>query len=339
MRNAAWFLLMLVFLALPVAAQSAPYAVTQHNKLGGEGGWDYLTWDAAGQRLFITRGTHVMVVDANGKQLGDIPNTNGVHGVALAPELGKAFISDGKDNKVTVIDLKTLATTATVDVGNTPDAIAYEPKTQRVFTFNARSKDSSAIDAKTNKMVGTVAIGGKPEFAVVDGKGRLWVNNEDTAELTEIDPQALTVKHKWPMAGCEEPSGLAIDVKHHRTFSTCGNKVMSIMDTESGKQVATVPIGAGVDGGGFDPGTELAFASCGEGVLTVIHEDSPDKYTVLGNVPTQRGARTMTLDPKTHRVFTVTAEFNPPPAATADNPRPRPTPVPGSFTLLVLEKK
>jgi YVTN family beta-propeller protein len=332
-------LTLVFFLAAPLVAQSAPYAVTQHYKLGGEGGWDYLTWDAAGQRLFITRGTHVMVVDAKGKQLGDIANTNGVHGVALAPELGKAFISDGRENKVTVIDLKTLATTGTIDVGNTPDAICYEPKTKRVFTFNARSKDSTAIDAVTGKVAGTVAIGGKPEFAVADGNGRLWVNNEDTAELTEIDPQALTVKHKWPMAGCEEPSGLAIDVGHHRTFSTCGNKVMSIMDTESGKQVATVPIGAGVDGGGFDPDTQLAFASCGEGALTVIHEDSPDKFTVLGNVATQRGARTMTLDPKTHRVFTVTADFGPPPAATTENPRPRPTMVPGTFTLLVLEKK
>ena len=341
MGYARWSVLTLVFvfvLALPLVAQSAPYAVTQHHKLGGEGFWDYLTWDAAGQRLFITRGTHVMVVDANGKQLGDIPNTNGVHGVALAEDLGKGFISDGKDNKVTVIDLKTLATTGTIDVGNTPDAIIYEPKHHRVFTFNARGKDSTAIDAKTNKVLGAIEIGGKPEFAVVDGKGGLWVNDEDHGQLVEIDPEHLTVKHKWPMAGCEEPSGLAIDAKHHRTFSTC-NKMMSIMDTQSGKQVATVPTGAGTDGGGFDPGTGLAFASNGEGTLSVIHEDSPDKYTLLGNVPTQRGARTMVVDPQTHRVFTVTAEFGPPPAATADNPRPRPTMVPGSFTLIVLEKK
>jgi YVTN family beta-propeller protein len=340
MRNVGVLLLALVFVrALPLGAQSAPYAVTQHYKLGGEGGWDYLTWDDAGQRLFLTRGTHVLVVDAAGKQLGDIGGADGAHGVALAPELGKGFITSGRQNKVVVFDLKSLAVTGTVDVGNVPDAIAYDPKTKRVFTFNARGNDATAIDARTNKVVGAIALGGKPEFAVVDGAGRVWVNNESTAELIEIDAEHLTVKHRWPMAGCEEPTGLAIDVKHHRTFSTCGNKVMSVMDAESGKQVATVPIGAGVDGGDFDPGTQLAFASNGEGTLTVIHQDSPDKYTVLGNVPTQRGARTMALDPKSHRVFTVSADFGPPPPASTDNPHPRPSMLPGTFTVLVLEKK
>jgi DNA-binding beta-propeller fold protein YncE len=340
MRYAIGTLLLLLVLGGVSLAASSDYAVTNKYTLGGEGGWDYLTWDAAGQRLFITRGTHVIVVDAaSGKQTADIPGTNGVHGVALAPELGKAFISDGRENKVTVVDLQTLRATGTIDVGNTPDAIAYEPKTKRVFTFNARGQDSTAIDAASGKVLGAIPVGGKPEFAVADGKGRLFVNNETTAELLELDPQALTVKNRWPMKGCEEPSGLALDAKHEILFAGCGNKVMAIVDAKKGQLITTEPIGAGVDGVAFDPGTGNAISSNGEGNLTIVHEDSPAKFTVVQTVPTQRGARTVTLDPKTHRIFTVTAEFGPPPAATADNPRPRPTMVPGSFVLLVIERK
>jgi DNA-binding beta-propeller fold protein YncE len=340
MRNAIWLTLCL-FLAATASAQTSPgYAVTQRHVLGGEGGWDYLTWDAAGERLFITRGTHVIVVDsATGKQTGEIPNTAGVHGVALAPDLGKGFISDGRENKVTVFDLKTLATLATVDVGKVPDAICYEPKTKRVFTFNARGNDATAIDATTNKVLGAIALGGKPEFAVADGKGRLFVNIETTAELVEIDPAQLAVKARWPMHGCTEPSGLALDVKHGRLFAGCDNKVMAIVDAKSGALVATLPIGAGVDAVTYDPDKKLAFSSNGEGTLTVVHEDSPDKFTVVETLPTERGARTHILDPATHRVYTVTAGFGPAPAATAENPRPRPTIVPGSFVLLVIDRQ
>ena len=331
-------LLLLLCAALVLPAFASPkYSVTKTYAIGLEGGWDYLTWDAPKQRLFITRGTHVIVVDpATGKVVGDITGMNGVHGVALVPDMNKGFISSGNDNKVYVFAYDTLQTTGTIDVGTRPDAIAYEPTTKRIFTFNARSKDSTVIDAATNKVLGTIALGGKPEFAAADGKGHFFVNDEDSAELLELDPQAMTVKNRWKMAGCEEPSGLAVDAEHGRLFAGCGNKVVAVVDAKTGKEVATVPIGEGVDAVSFDAKQKLVFSSNGDGTLTVIHEDSPDKYSVWQNVDTKRGARTHTLDPGTHTVYTVTADFGTPPQATADNPRPRPPMVPGSFTLLVV---
>jgi YVTN family beta-propeller protein len=313
--------------------------------VGGEGGWDYFVYDTAGKRLFISRGTHTMVVDGeSGKVIGDIPDTGGVHGIALAQDLGKGFISDGRDNAVTVFDLKTLKTIEKVSVSPAvnPDAIMYEPSTKRVFTFNGRSKDSSVLDANTNKVLGTIAIGSKPEFAVEED-GTVFVNDEDKGEIVAIDPKAMTIKARWPMSTADKksegPSGLAIDKKNHRLFSTCDN-LMVITDSKSGKVVASVPTGPGTDAAGFDPGTMNAFASCGGGggTLTVVHEDSPDKFTVVENVTTMPRARTMTIDPTTHRVFVITAQFGETPAATAGNPRPRPTMVPNSFTVGVYAK-
>jgi YVTN family beta-propeller protein len=310
--------------AAPQPGESG-YHLKKKIKLGGEGGWDYLTFDSATRRLFISRGTKVMVVDVDSdKVVGEIPDTPGVHGIALAHEFNRGFTSNGRTNNVTIFDLKTLATVGHAAAGQNPDAIIYDPGSKRVFAMNGRSGDVTAIDAATGNVAGTIPVGGKLEFAAADGKGHVYVNVEDKSEMAEIDSKKLTVMAHWPMAPCEEPSGLAIDAEHRRLFAGCGNKMMAVIDADSGKVIATPAIGDGVDANGFDPGTAFAFASCGEGVLTVVHEDSPDKFAVLENVPTQRGARTMALDPKSHEVYLVTAEFGPRPEPTKDNPRPRP---------------
>jgi YVTN family beta-propeller protein len=231
-----------------------------------------------------------------------------------------------------------LKTISKVKVGQNPDAILFEPSSGRVFTFNGASKDATAIDAKTETVVGTIPLGGKPETAVADEHGHIFVNIEDKSEIVEFDARKLTVLNRWALAPCEEPSGLAIDRKHRRLFAGCSNKLMAVVNADTGKVVTTLPIGSGVDANGFDPSTDLAFSSNGEGTLTVVHEDSPDKFTVLENATTQRGARTMSVDTKTHRVYLVSAEFGPPPPATPERPRPRPSIVPGSFTLIVMEK-
>lgn len=323
------------------AEKGGPYSVKTKTILGGEGGWDYLTMDSDSNHLYITRGTHVMVVDAGQlKVVGDIPNLNGIHGVALVKSLGKGFVSNGRDGNVVIFDLKTFKELGRVKAGTNPDAIIYEPASKRVFAFNGRSHDATAIDAAGGTIAGTIDLGGKPEFAVVDDKGGLFVNIEDKNEVVSLDPRKLAVLNRWPLAPCEEPSGLAIDAKHHRLFAGCGNKLMAVVNADTGKVVTTLPIGEGVDATGFDPGTQLAFSSNGggDGSLTVVHEDSPDKYSVVQNLTTQRGARTMTLNPKTHTVYTVTTDFNAPAAPTAEQPHPRPTMVPNSFTLLVLSK-
>ena len=309
-------------------------------KLGGEGGWDYLEVDPDAHHLFISRATHVMVVDTeSGKQVGDIPDTPGVHGIALAPELGRGFTSNGREGTVTIFDLKTLKVIDKVKgVGENPDAILYDPASQSVFTFNGRSHNSTAIEASSGKVLGQIPLDGKPEFAVSTGKGEIFVNLEDKSELTAIDPHTLKVKATWPLAPCESPSGLAMDVKNRRLFAGCDNKLMAVVNADSGKVITTVPIGDGVDAGRFDPENGFAYASCGEGVLTVVHEDSPEKFSVVGNVTTQRGARTMALDKKTHNLYTVTAEFGPRPAPTASEPRPRPPILPDSFVVLVVGK-
>ncbi len=329
----------LLLFALGVAIfafASANYHLLNKFVVGGEGGWDYLTFDSTGHRLFISRGTHVMVVDAaTGKVTADIPNTPGVHGIALAPELGRGFISNGRESKAVIFDLKSLAEISRVPTGDTPDAIIYDAASKRVFTFNARGHDTTAIDASSGNVAGSVPLGGKPEFAAADGKGHIFVNIEDKNEIVEFDAKGLKEIHRWPLAPCEEPTGLAMDVQHRRLFAGCHNKMMAVVNADTGKVVATPPIDAGVDGNAFDPETQLAFSSNGSGSLTVVHEDSPDKYTVVQTVETARGARTLALDPKTHDVYVVTAEFGAAPAPTADQPRPRPAMVPGSFQLLV----
>ena len=340
--NSKWWIsiLSLSLAAVAVAAAGPGYHVIKTYKLGGEGGWDYLTVDASARHFYISRGTHVIVLDADsGKNVGDIPDTPGVHGIALAPELGKGFVSNGREGTVTVFDIKTLVPIGSkIKVGENPDAILYEPATKRVFTFNGRSQDSTAIDAASRKVLGTIKLDGKPEFAASDAKGEVFVNIEDKSELTVIDPNKLEVKTKWPLAPCTEPSGLALDRKNRRLFVGCDNKMMAVVDADSGKVLATPAIGEGVDATAYDDETGLAFASCGEGVLTVVREDSPQKFSVVENVKTEPGARTMALDTKTHNVFTVTAKFGPPPAATADNPHPRRTILPDTFEVLVLAK-
>ena len=342
MKTRWWACVMILSMAalvLAAAAAGPGYHVTTTYKVGGEGGWDYLTADSDARRVYISRGTHVMVLDADsGKSVGDIADTQGVHGIALAPELGRGFTSNGREGTVSIFDLKTLATSSKVKVGDNPDAILYDPATKRVFTFNGRSQDSTAIDAASGKVLGTIKLDGKPEFAASDAKGGIFVNIEDKSELTAIDPNKLEVKATWPLAPCTEPSGLSIDRKNRRLFVGCDNKMMAVVDADSGKVLATPAIGEGVDATTFDPETGLAFASCGEGVLTVVKEESPDKFSVAENVPTKRGARTLALDGKTHNVFVVTADFGPRPAATADNPRPRPPMIPDSFVVLVVGK-
>jgi hypothetical protein len=319
------------------AAGPSGYHLLKRISVGGEGGWDYLTFDSATRRLFISRATKVIVLDVDsGKVAGEIPNTEGVHGIALAPEFSRGFTSNGRAGTVTIFDLKTVAAIGTAQAGTNPDAIVYDPASKRVFAMNGRSSNSTAIDAATGKVAGTIALEGKPEFAVADGAGHVYVNIEDKSELWQIDSQRLTVTAKWPLAPCQEPSGLALDIAHRRLFAGCDNKMVAVVNADTGKVVATPPIGEGVDANAFDPELNFAFSSNGgSGTLTVVHEDSPDKYTVAEDVATQRGARTMALDPKTHEVYLATAEFGPRPVATAENPHPRPQIVPNSFVILV----
>jgi DNA-binding beta-propeller fold protein YncE len=328
----------LLILAAAVA-QDSNYHLAKKVTLGGEGGWDYLSADSATHRVFISRGTHIMVVDPEGKVVGDIPDVQGTHGAAIVPEFGRGFSSNGRSNSVTIFDLKTLATISEVKLpgADGPDGYLYDSGSKRVFTFNARSKDASAVDAKTGEVAGTVPLGGKPEAAQADGAGHVWVNIEDKSQLLEFDSKELKVLSTWPLPQCEEPTGMAIDLAHKRLFVGCHSQQMLVLDY-AGKVVASVPIGQGVDADAFDPSTGFAFASCGDGTITVAHEDTPDKYTVVQTISTQRGARTMALDAANHNLYTVTSDFNPPPAPTADNPRPRPVPIPSTFTLLVYSR-
>jgi DNA-binding beta-propeller fold protein YncE len=322
--------------------EKAPgYHVAREIQIGGEGGWDYLTVDPAARRLYASHSTKVEVVDLDsGKKVGEVLNLSGVHGIAVAGDLNRGFISNGRSSTVTIFDLKTLATVADVKVtGENPDAILYDPASSQVFAFNGRSKNATVLEAKTGKVVGTIELGGKPEFATSDLKGRVFVNLEDLSEIAVIDAKTLAVKAHWPLKPCQEPSGMAIDRKHHRLLSGCDNKMAAVVDTENGKVVTTVPIGEGVDANAFDPETGLGFSSNGgDATLTVIHEDSPDHFTVVENVPTRKGARTMALDEKTHTLYLSTAQFGPAPAPTAEQPRPRPTILPNTFTILVVSR-
>jgi YVTN family beta-propeller protein len=317
--------------AMATLAVAADYKVTQTWKVGGEGGWDYLVADSVSQRLFITRGTRVMVLDSQtGKSVGEIPDTNGVHGVALDYGIGKGFTSNGREDTVSMFDLKTLAVEKKIKVGSGPDAILYDPYSKRVFTFNGKGTDrnASAIDATRGEVVGKVDLGGKPEFAATDEKGTVFVNIEDTSEIIAFDPVKLTVKSRWKLSDCEEPTGLSIDRKNRRLFAGCGNKKMAVVDADSGKTIASLAIGEGCDATSFDPERGLAFASAGDGTITVIEEESANKFSVVQTVTTQKSARTMTIDTKTHQLFTVAANVG---------PRPERKMEPGSFVMIVVE--
>jgi DNA-binding beta-propeller fold protein YncE len=292
------------------AATAAPhYRVARHIKVGGTGGWDYLTVDSASQRLYVSHAERVDVVDLkSGEVVAMIPRTEGVHGIALAPKAGRGFISNGKANTVTIFDLKSSARIEDVKTGERPDAILFEPVTSRVFTFNAAGHDTTALTTDGH-MAGSIPLGGKPEFAVADGQGHVFVNIEDTSELAELDAKALKVVRRWKLTGCEEPSGLALDAAQHRLFSGCENKVMAVSDARAGKAIGTIPAGTGIDGNAFDPQYGLAFSANGrDGTITVADAKS---LKVVETVPTQDGARTIALDPATHHLYLPTAQFGP----------------------------
>ncbi len=320
--------------AFAVFGASTGYHILKEIKIGGEGGWDYPEMDSAGRRLYLSHGTHVVVVDPDaGKVVGDLPDTPGVHGVQIVPSLNRGFISNGRGNNVTIFDLKTLKTISQPATGENPDAIRYEPKTGRVFTMNGRSNNTTAIDAKTGMVVGTVALGGKPEFAQADDRGHVYVNLEDTNEIVEIDAAKPAVSKRYSLKPCDGPSGMAIDVQKRRLYSVCGNRMMAISDPDAGKVVATPAIGAGPDGVAFDPTNGYAMSANGDGTLTVVKENN-GKWEVLENVATQRGARTIALDAKTHNVYLPVADAGPP-AATGQR---RATFLPDSFKVLIIGK-
>jgi len=334
---AACALLCLILAATSLYGQPAPpgYHIIDSVRLGGDTGWDYLAIDTAAERGYVSRGSRVQVVDLTARTvIGEIAPTPGVHGIAIDAQGGRGYISNGRDSSVTVFDLATLKTLDVIKIGGrNPDAILFDPHTRRVFTFNGGSGNTTALETSTGKIAGILPLGGKPEFAVSDGKGRVYVNIEDKSEVVEFDPAALKILHRWPIAPGEEPSGLAIDRAHHLLFAGCDNKLMVVLDAASGSVRTTLPIGEGVDATAFDAGTRLAFSSNSDGTLTVAGGPGP---VVLENAKTPRRARTMAVDERTHLLYTVTARFSPPPAATADQPHPRPSIEPGSVTLYIL---
>ncbi len=362
-----------------VAADSPSYKVVNTFKIGGEGGWDYLLADPDTHNVFISRGNHLLIINDRGQQVGDISGTEGIHGIALDHGAGKGFTSNGRSNDVTVFDLKSLKETAKIklDGAQNPDAILFDPATRHVFTFNGRSSNASVIDAANNTVIATIPLDGKPETGQSDGKGMVYVNIEDKGEIQQIDARNNKVVNTWSIKPCEEPSGLAMDQKGRRLFAVCGNKIMAVVDADNGKVVDTPAIGQGPDAAGWDPARKLAFSSNGrDGTVTVVHQDSPDKYSVVQTVQTEPGARTMAVDTKSHKIYLVTADFQAaapaegsaptggvsggapasgapsggvaggvpsggsPGAAAGQQPtRPRRTMVPGSFRVLVVSSE
>jgi DNA-binding beta-propeller fold protein YncE len=339
-------LLLLALLTLagsPLGRAAGPYHLIKEIPIGGDGGWDYLSVDAASHRLYVSHATKVVVVDtATDTVAGEVADTPGIHGFALAPELGRGFASNGRENTASIVDLKTLQTVAKVTTGQNPDAILYEPGRQEVYTFDGRGQTATVFAAATGKIVATIPMGGKPEFAQADpAAGRVYANVEDKSELVAIDTATHQIVNRWPIAPGEEPTGLAIDPAHHRLILGCGNAKMIILDSTNGKVVASLDAAQGIDATSFDPGTQLAFASAGSGVVTIAHEDTPDKFTIVQTLATERSARTMTLDPATHKIYLASARYEvapatppatPPPAGTRP---PRPKMIPGSFKILV----
>jgi len=324
-------LTILFSLAVTVGRADEPYHFLKEIPVGGDGGWDYLSVDSVAQRLYVSHVSKVVVIDlAKDAVVGEITNTPGVHGVAIASELGRGLVTCGRENKAAIIDLKTMQILSKVTTGANPDAMLYEPGQQEFYTFNGRSNSATVIDAKTEKVVATIPLGGKPEFAVADSKASLVFNNlEDKSELVAIDAKTHAVVNRWPIAPGEEASGLAFDENNHRLFLGCGNQLMVMMDSQSGKVLASVPIGVGVDANAFDPGTQLAFASCGDGTVTIAREDG-DKLTVVQTLKTEHGARTMAIDPATHKIYLGSAKFEAPAAG-----QRRGKIIPGTFKIMV----
>ncbi len=332
--------LALPFFALISASFAQSYKMTGSIPVGGAGGWDYLTADSPNRRLYVSHGPVVEVLDLDSqKSVGKLSGFKGVHGIAVADDLGLGFVSDGGSSEIVSFDLKTLAIKNRVTSGKNPDGILYDPFSKRVFSFNGGGEDATVVDATTGKLAGTIPLGSKPEFPVSDAAGNVFVNMEEKNEIIRIDPKKMTVTAHWSIAPCESPSGLAIDTEHHRLFAVCDKKMMAIVDSQSGKVVATPAIGEGPDAAGYDPGTHLAFSSNGQdGTLTVIRETGKDKYSVVETVPTAKSARTMALDTKTHKIYLSSATMGPAPAPTAERPHPWPSVKPDSFKILVVSK-
>jgi len=327
---------LIAFCGTTVVAQE-PYKFLNEIPIGGEGGWDILTIDSAASRLYLSHATKVVVVDLNKNAVaGDIADTPGVHGFVPVPELQRGFSSNGKESKSSVVDLTTLKTISKIETGESPDAIVYEPRRGEVYIFNHKGNSATVIDAKEAKVVATIPLGGGPEFAVAEANAkRIYCNIEDKSEVAVIDTEKREVIGRWPLAPGEGPSGIALDAAHHRLFAGCHNKMMVMLDTETGKVVTDAPIGAGVDGCAFDDSTQLAFAACGDGTTTIAKEETPQKLTVVQTLKTERGARTMAIDPKTHRIYLPSAQFQPPPSPSPGASPARPTIVPNTLKILV----
>jgi YVTN family beta-propeller protein len=335
-RTALFAALLLSVAAPSVALAQGPYHLIKQWKIGGEGGWDYITADPAAHRLYVTHGSRVEVLDSgSGKAIGAIAGLQGTHGVALDPAGKYGYISDGRANAVVVFDRKTLKTVTSIPAGTNPDGIAYEPVTKTVWAFNGRSNNATVIDTKTRKVVATITLPGKPEFPVADGKGNVYDNIESNNEIVRLDAAGHKIIAEWPLAGCDSPSGLALDNASRRLFSVCDGKKMAVVDADTGKVLATPTIGDGPDAAAFDAKNKLALSSNGDGTLTVV-DAGKSTFPVVQNLTTQRGARTMTFDPANGRIYLPTAQFGPRPAPTAESPHPRPAIVPGSFTVLVV---
>ncbi len=336
MRNIA--LVFTLAAAATLLAQSSPsYRITHTYTLGGEGRWDYVIPDPPNHRLFIARQDRLMVVDEDtGKLIGEVTGIQGAHGTALVPATGHGFATSGNDQSVVMFDLKTFKALKRIPAAEDADAILYDSASNRVFTLNGDAHSSTVIDPRAGTLITNIPLGGKPESGQPAGDGKVYANITDNSEVVEIDAKAAKVVRRWPTAPCKQPVSMAIDTAHHRLFSGCRSGVMAISDYQAGKVVATVPIGSGVDGAGFDAATGDAFASNASGTLTVIHQDTPNQYRVVENVPTPQGARNMGLDPTNHRVYIVSAKFGPAPAGAGR--RARPPVLPGTFTLMVIER-
>ncbi|MBF0500380.1 MAG: YncE family protein [Candidatus Riflebacteria bacterium] len=343
MRKSVLALCCLSLLCLTNAGQaqtaSSQYKIANRISVDGEGGWDLLAVDETSGRLYMSHSTMVQVIDTKaGKVVGTIPNTNGVHAIAIASDLKKGFITCGKDSTVAIFDLESLKILASVAVtGQNPDAILYDSFSHQVFVFNGKSSNATVIDANTNKVTSTIALDGKPELPVSDENGTVFVNLEDKSMIDVINAKTMKVEQKWPIAPGEEPTGLAIDKENNRLFAGCNNKMMVVIDSKTGKVITTLPVGEHVDGVAFDPEKKRAYSSNGDGTLTVVQEEGKDKFSVLETVTTQKGARTLAVDTKTHHIFLPTAEFGPPPAPTTEHPKPRPSIKPGTFVILDVE--
>ncbi len=332
-------ILLLSLCASPsLAAQS--YTITHTYNVGGDGGWDYVIPDAPNRRLFIARQNRLMVVDMNnGRLIAEVTGIKGAHGTALAPGTGHGFATSGNDSSIVMFDLKSYKTLARIPAAEDADAIIYDPTSKRVYSFNGDANSATVVDPRKGTVVANIPLGGKPEYGQSSRDGMIYVNLVDSSRIVEIDAKTLTLtKKSWSTDPCKNPVSMAIDISHHRLFSGCRSGVMAISDYRNGKVVATVPIGRGVDGAGYDPRLRDAYASNADGTLTVIHQDSPDKYHVVENVQTALGGRNMGLDPASHRIYVVSAKFGPAPAeSTATNPRRRPPVLPGSFMVIVAE--